>query len=338
MARLGLSALIVVVASVASTSALRVEVLRSAGGLPPHIVANFEEPLRFQQADTGVYFVFDRRGHAVYTIDPAMQAARKVVEVGQENGRIIQPTGFDVAPDGRFVVADVPRGEQRVQTFDTAGKQLAGFVLPGQPAARVVFGSLMLNGASSLQYTGERVLISHPESGALFTEYSRAGVAQRSIGNLRDTGFASERDLHIAMNAGLPLVDPTGGFFYVFITGKPVIRKYAADGALVFERLIQGIEIDALIQNQPTRWPRRQVIDREVPFVTPTILAAAVSPSGQLWVSFAVPYTYVFDADGDKVRTVQFQAAGVISPTSLSFPRNGRLLVTPGCYEFDVRP
>jgi hypothetical protein len=32
---------------------------------------------------------------------------------------------------------------------------------------------------------------------------------------------------------------------------------------------------------------------------------------------------------------VQFQGAGVISPTSMSFTRNGRLLVTPGLYEFD---
>ena len=338
VAGIALAALIGVTMNVTPTSALRVEVLQSTGGLPPHIVANFEEPLRFQQADSGTYFVFDRRGHAVYAVDPAMKASRKIVEVGQESGRIIQPTGFDVAPDGRFVVADVPRGEQRIQTFDATGQALAGFVLPGQPAARIVFGNLMLNGASSLQFTGERLLVSHPESGALFTEYSRSGVPQRSIGQLRDTGFESERDLHIAMNAGLPLADPTGGFYYVFITGKPVIRKYSADGGIVFERLIQGLEIDALIQNQPTRWPRRQVIDREVPFVTPIIRAAAVSPSGQLWISFAVPYTYVFDAEGDKVRTLQLRAAGIVSPTSLSFARSGRLLVTPGCYEFEVRP
>jgi hypothetical protein len=331
-------ALTIFVLAVAPVTALSVEVLRSAGGLPPHIVGTFEEPLAFQQAASGLYFVFDRRGHAVHTIDPDMKSSRKAVEVGQESGRIIQPTGFDVAPDGRFVVADVPRGQQRIQTFDATGQRIGGFFLPGQPAARVIFGDLMLNGASSLQYTGERLLISHPESDSLFTEYSRAGVPQRSIGRLRATGFEAERDLHVAMNAGLPLVDPTGGFVYVFITGKPVFRKYRADGALAFERLIQGQEIDALLDAQPTRWPRRQVLDREVPFVTPIIRAAAVSPAGQLWVSFAVPYTYVFDAQGDKTRVVQFRGAGAVSPTSLAFAPSGRLLVTPGCYEFDVRP
>jgi hypothetical protein len=60
-----------------------------------------------------------------------------------------------------------------------------------------------------------------------------------------------------------------------------------------------------------------------------------VDPSGQLWVTLTLPFTYVFDAQGDKVRTVQFTAAGTIHPTSLSFTQRGRLLVTPGCYEFD---
>ena len=137
------------------------------------------------------------------------------------------------------------------------------------------------------------------------------------------------------MNAGLPLVDPTGGFYYVFITGTPLIRKYDNRGTLVFERHIEGRELDDHLAAQPKRWPRRRVEDREVPFVTPAIRAAAVSDRGELWISFSVPYTYVYDRDGDKIRTVQFQAAGLVSPTSLSFAPNGRLLVTPGCYEFD---
>ena len=79
---------------------------------------------------------------------------RKVLEIGQEDGRVIQPTGFDLASDGRFVVADVPRAQQRVQTFDRAGTLLTGFFLPGAPAARVIFGNLMLNGAGSVQHAG----------------------------------------------------------------------------------------------------------------------------------------------------------------------------------------
>jgi len=321
----------------APLAALRVEVLRSVGGLPPHIVGSFENPVGFQQAASGSYYVFDRRGHAVYTVDAGRTRAQKIVEIGGEEGRIIQPTGFDVSRDGRIVVADVPRLQQRVQTFDAQGARLSGFFLPGQPAARVTIGNLMLNGAGSIQHTGSTLLISHPESGALFTEYSPGGYAQRSIGSLRFTGFEEDRELHVAMNAGLPLVDPTGGFFFVFITGTPLIRKYDSAGTLLFERHIEGRELDDYLAVQPKRWPRRQVQDKVVPFVTPSILAAAVSNRGELWISFSVPFTYVYDRDGDKIRTVQFQAAGLISPTSLSFSPDGRLLVTPGCYEFDPR-
>jgi hypothetical protein len=137
------------------------------------------------------------------------------------------------------------------------------------------------------------------------------------------------------MNAGLPLTDPTGGFYYVFITGTPMFRKYDEQGRVVFERYIQGRELDPYLAGQPNRWPRRTVQNREVPIVTPAVRAATVDATGHLWISLAVPFSYVYDPQGDKVRTVQFSAAGIISPTSLFFTPRGRLLVTPGCYEFD---
>ena len=332
-----LVAIVVTASLVSAQTALRVEVLQSVGGLPPHIVGTFEEPIDFQQAKTGEYYVFDRRGHTVHTVDAGRTASKKVLEIGLEEGRIIQPSGFDLAPDGRFVVADVPRSQQRVQTFDRTGRLLTGFFLPGAPAARVVIGNLMLNGAGSVQFGGDTLFISHPESGALFTEYTPRGSAFRSIGRLRSTGFEDDSELQVALNAGLPLLDPTGGYFYVFITGRPMFRKYNANGTLLFERHIEGRELDALLDAQPTRWPKRRVQDREVPFVAPVVRAAAVDARGSLWVSFVVPFTYVYDASGDKTRTVQFSGAGIISPTSLAFGRDGKLLVTPGCYEFDPR-
>ena len=139
--------LAVAVSVVAPTGAIRVEILRSVGGIPPHIVGTFENPVGFQQAANGTYYVFDRRAQVVYSIDAARTKAQKVVEIGGEEGRIIQPTGFDVSRDGQIVVADVPRLQQRVQTFDGSGKRLTGFFLPGQLTARVTIGNLMLNGA-----------------------------------------------------------------------------------------------------------------------------------------------------------------------------------------------
>ncbi len=316
-------------------TALRVDVLHSVAGVPPHIVGIFDDPVAFQRSASGEYFVFDRRGHTVYSIDRARTTASKLIQIGHEEGRIIEPGAFDMAPNGTFAVADAPRGQERVQIFTPGGKRLLGFTLPGRAEVRVTLGSLVLSGIASFQYNGTTLLISHPESGALFTEYSPRGYPVRSFGSLRDTGYEQDHDLHLAMNAGLPLIDPTGGYFYVFLAGTPMFRKYDSKGGLTFERYMQGRELDDYVRTLPTRWPTRRVEDREVPYVTPTVRTAAVDPDGELWVSFVVPYTYVYDAQGDKTRTVQFQAAGTIAPTSLFFTGTGRLLVTPGCYEFD---
>ena len=81
-------------------------------------------------------------------------------------------------------------------------------------------------------------------------------------------------------------------------------------------------------------------LDQTLASLNDPILAALIVPHPEafirlLWISLAVPYTYVYDGTGDKTRSIQFTAAGVLMPTSLFFTPTGRLLVTPGCYEFD---
>ena len=312
-----------------------VEVLRSVDALAPHVVGLFRDPIGFKQTANGDYYVFDRRGHTVYAVDADGATARKLVQIGAEDGRLIEPSAFDVAFNGSFAVADAPNGRERVQLFDAAGVRTGGFILPGRGASRVVLGSLALNGVGTLAFTGRTLLMSHPESGWLMTEYALDGSPLRSIGQLRKTGHESDRDLHLAWNAGIPIADPDGGFFFVFMAGAPAFRKYDEKGALLYERVIQGHDIDPLVAAIPDRWPRRS--PGELPLVAPIVRTAAVDRSGRLWVSFIVPFTYVFDAQGEKIRTVQFRGAGVVSPSSLWFNQRGRVLVTPGCYEFEPK-
>src|SRR5688572_3522135 len=312
-----------------------VEVLRSVDALAPHVVGLFREPIGFKQTANGDYYVFDRRGHTVYAVDPDGLTARKLVQIGAEDGRLIEPSAFDVAFNGSFAVADAPNSRERVQLFDAAGVRTGGFILPGRGASRVVLGSLALNGVGTLAFTGRTLLMSHPESGWLMTEYALDGSPLRSIGQLRKTGHESDRDLHLAWNAGIPIADPNGGFFFVFMAGAPAFRKFDEKGALLYERAIQGNEIDPIVAAIPDRWPRRS--PGELPLVAPIVRTAAVDRSGRLWVSFIVPFTYVFDAQGEKIRTVQFRGAGIVSPSSLWFNQKGRVLVTPGCYEFEPK-
>jgi hypothetical protein len=330
------AALIVLLHAGAARSAITVEVLQSVSALPPHLAGLFSEPAGFHKLRSGGYLVFDRRGHTVYGIDAAMTAAKKIVEVGQETGRIIQPVAFAVSSDDRFVVADAPFGRERVQRFGQAGTRLGGFVMPGRAELRVQYGGLVLNGVASIAYEGESILVNQPEQGAVITEYSLEGWPQRNIGLLRATGHEDDPDLHRALNTGIPLFDPRGSYYFVFQTGEPRFRKYDARGTLIFERVIQGVELDAWMTAQPTEWPARR--GRELPIVPPLVRTAAVDRAGNLWIALTLPFTYVYDADGDKQRVVQFRAAGIMAPSSLSFTREGPVLVTPGCYSFDPRP
>jgi hypothetical protein len=312
-----------------------VEVLKAVRSLAPHVVGLFREPIGFKQTANGEYYVFDRRGHTVYAVNQAGTEATKLVQIGAEDGRVIEPSAFDVAFNGSFAVADAPNGRERVQIFDAGGVRTGGFLLPGRGASRLVLGTLALSGVATLTFNGKLILMSHPETGWLFTEYTLTGVPIRSIGQLRKTGHEQDRNLHLALNAGIPIADPKGGFYFVFMAGQPVFRKYDASGELVYERIIQGREIDPLVAAIPDRWPRRE--SGELPLVAPTVRTAAVDQSARLWVSFVHPYTYVYDGNGEKIRTIQFRGAGIVSPSSLWFTTDGRLLITPGCYEFMPR-
>jgi len=314
-------------------SALIPEILRSVNAIPVEIAGRFRDPRGFQQSDSGQYFVFDRRGHTVYGVDEETTGSWRIAEIGAEPGRILRPSAFSVAGDGTFVVADAPGGRERVQVFSPVGFRIAGFRLPERTRPRVTFGDTVINGIGSLQYTGTSVLISQPETGSLVVEYSKSGRPIRTFGAPRSTGHEDDPEIHQALNSGIPLVDPTGGFYFVFQAGVPTFRKYDDDGTLVLERLVQGLEIDPVVARLPTEWRRK---DDEIPLIEPTIRTAAVDKHGRLWLTFIVPYTYVFDRDGDGTRTVQFRAAGIVSPTSLFFGPRGRLLVTPGLYEFDI--
>lgn len=314
-----------------------VEILRSTAALPAHVAGTFDDIAACHLSPEAEYLVFDRRAHAVFAV-PRTGPARKIIEIGVEAGRILQPLAFDSAADGTFVIADAPAGIERIQIFFYMGGTLGGFTLPGRNIPRVALGDFVLSGIGSLDYTGRSILVSQPGAGTLISEYGLDGRTLRAFGELRTTGHESDRDLHIALNAGIPLAIPDGGgYYFVFLSGIPMFRKYDSAGTLLFERHVEGTELDRHIQTLPGEWPRRKTAAGEFPIVPPSIRAAAVDPTGGLWMSLVTPHTYVYDSTGDKRRTIQFNAAGVMTPLNFHFVRDGRLLVAPGCYTFDWR-
>jgi hypothetical protein len=326
---------LVIAAALVPAAPSDVETLRATGSLPPSISTRFQDPIGCAETTTGEIVVLDRRAHTVYVVSADRKGVQKILEIGSEQGRVLSPGVLALSKDDIVAVADAPSGQERIQFFSLTGTRLGGFWLAKRVAPRLVMEPLVLNGVGSMHFTGKTFLVSEPDAGGLFLERDIEGTVLRQIGILRPTGQESDRDLHLSLNIGMPLVDPTGGFYFVFQTGRPMFRKYGQDGTLVFERHIEGVELDGQVQSLPTTWPKRA--GGALPLVTALVRTAAVDPDGRLWVSLMTPLTYVYDRNGDKIRTVRFEAGGAVSPTSLFFTRRGRLLVTPGCHEFAVK-
>ena len=320
------------------SAAPQIETLTARGSLPAHLAGRFREPVQFAQISTGEFLVLDRRAHTVSRIDRAMTRVTQVIDIGFEEGRLLAPTALAIGPSDVFAVADAPASHERIQYFTGGGSPLGAFFLNTRVAPRLSIGPLVLNGVGSLQFTGRSFLVNRPESGGLVTELDMQGHPVRHFGLLRQTGHETDPTLHLAFNVGLPLVDPTGGFYFVFQSGVPMFRKYDERGELVFERHIEGVELDGRLQALPTTWPERETETGSYPIVTPAVRTAAVDSDGRLWVSLVAPFTYVYDQRGDKARTVRFEAAGPVSPASLFFTTDGHLLVTPGCFVFETKP
>lgn len=312
-----------------------VEERRSVGSLPAHIAAAFEEISACHVSASGEYVIFDRRAHAVYTVARGADAPKRILQIGSEKGRILMPTAFDSAADGTFVVADAPGDYQRLQFFLPSGSELGGFRLPGRGTPRFILGNAP-GPLASLEFTGETVLMSQPDIGALVTEYQLSGNVLRTFGELRATGQEKDPLVHIALNIGITLRNPKGGYYFVFMSGVPAFRKYDASGKLVFERHIEGVEMDPYIGRMPTTWPRRREGGTDIPIVPALVRTAGVDSDGNVWISLVAPYTYVYDPAGDRRRTLQFRAAGIIAPTRFFFTRDRRVIVSPGCYTFSA--
>jgi hypothetical protein len=315
------------------------EVLRPVGGLSQAVCDSLLEPIAFVQASNGRYLLLDRRRHTVYAVDRTGTERSVLVQAGLEKGEALQPAALSMAPDDSWAVTDAPFRQERIQIFTSGGSQIRAFLRPGLTAPRLAMGPVILNGVGSLQFTGDTFLINAPETGALISELDLDGNPIRQIGRLRDTGHEADQNVHLALNIGLALRHPDGGFVFVFQTGVPKFRKYDADGDLVYERHIEGSHLDPYVQSLPTTWPTRKAGDGLYPIVPPTIRTAAIDPSGNLWVSLIAPVTYIYDSWGDKRRTIKFDGTGNAAPTSLTFSRASgatRALVLPGCYEYEV--
>lgn len=315
------------------TSAATVDVLRPTAALPVTIATSFRDPAAFVAMATGESVVFDRRAGVIEVIDAARTSTRVLLSPAPDHGGLVTPSAIAPGPEDLLAVADAVRGYDRIQYFTLSGTRVGGFVLSDAPRSHVALNGFQLNGIGSLQFARQSFLVNLPARGQLVSELGVQGETIRQFGQPRRASEPLDPQLDAMLNIGIPLVDPMGGYDFVFQTGVPILRHYDAAGALVFERHIEGVELDESIAQLPTIW-RRPGGEGRLPITQPLVRSAAVDAEGRVWVALGVPFVYVYDRHGEKIRTVQLTAAGPIIAESLFFAKNGRLLVTPGCYEF----
>jgi hypothetical protein len=310
------------------------EVMRPVGALPAGIAATFLDPIAFVETSTGEDLVLDRGSSAVYAIDAARKNVRPLLQAGSDERGLVSPGALALGPDDLFAVADAVRGVERIQYFTTRGTRVGGFYLPDRPRLHVTVNGVAINGVGSIQFASRSLFVNLPSRGRLVSELNVDGQTVRQFGLPRPTGQAPDPDLEALLNVGVPLINPIGGFYFVFQTGTPLFRKYAASGEQLFERHIEGPELDAAIAALPTEWRPRAPDEDRMPIANALVRTAAVDRLGRLWIALNGPFIYVYDPQGNKVRTLQFDATGPLLTRSLFFADRDRVLVTPGCYEF----
>ena len=150
-----------------------------------------------------------------------------------------------------------PRRRARIRRthpglLDRTARASADFRCARDPTHACSSRALTLNGVSTLRATANQtILLNQPETGSLITEYDFSGQVIRTVGRLRATGHEATPHVHLAMNSGFPLPIPSGGYYFVFRSGAPHFQRYSAAGELMFERAIQGRELDRWLQASP---------------------------------------------------------------------------------------
>ena len=91
------------------------------------------------------------------------------------------------------------------------------------------------------------------------------------------------------------------------------------------------------MSQMPRTWPHAAPKTEKFRWCRRWSALPASIADGNLWISLVAPFTYVYDATGEKRHTLQFRAAGIIAPTSFFFTGDGQVLVAPGCFAFTVK-
>ena len=297
----------------------RVETLRSVGGLPAHIAGRFNDLSICRQTERrDVPRLRSPLAHRVQRRLPTQPTAptRDRARSAPSPDACCSRTPSTPRPDGTFVVADAPENRTRMQVFVS-------------PAGRGWRGSRCPRLASRCSSTASRSPASGRSSplGPLrLLQPARKRLADRRARTRRRVGPRLRRAARNRSRAGSCAASraqqrprrpqPRRGL--LLRVRRRADRRSGSTttrGALVFERHIEGVELDAYMRDRPTRVASPQDrSDGEFPIVRPVVRAAAADRERQRCGSRSTcrsPTSTTVAAT--RQRIVQFRGAGLLS-------------------------
>lgn len=245
------------------------------------------------------YYISDARANRVLVVNDKMQAEKSIGRIGSGPGELIHPGNIGVAGDGTLFVHD--GGNERIERFSVNGDYLGEFPV----------GTYEGFGVSN----AKEIYLGQPENGSLVTVYSETGERLRSFGKLKKFSevygrqYADKDELYrVAVNRVRLFVDRAGNVYVSFMLA-PIIQKYDSTGALLFERRLEGEEIDdltdILLNNTHFKYLSTSKDGLEARFIT---LDPVVEPAtGNIYVLLPSGLIYVADSEGRKLSLLRPQ-------------------------------
>jgi hypothetical protein len=238
---------------------------------------------------------------------------KEIGGIGSAPGRLFRPGAIDVSEDGIIYVQD--GGNERIQSFRIDGTHLAVF--------------------STEQYMGfaagseGEIYLGQPENGALISVYSRDGKRLRSFGQLKlysDLHGEQFKDQNEEFSNGINRVrlsvDKDGNILVSFML-IPLIQKYTRNGQLLFERKLEGPEIETLTQAPGGR------LTMSMDGFTQEIIAleAVPRPNGEIGVVLTDRSIYIADQSGKRLRVLHPRVETNFTPEMTGVTPAGELMV-----------
>lgn len=270
----------------------------------------------------GKYLLTDVKRNRVLIVKDNMEVEREFGMIGSGPGRLLHPGYIDVARDGTIYVND--GGNERIVKFTSAGDYLGEFQV-------TTYEGLAVG-------TENEIFLGQPQDDRLVTVYSSSGKKLRSFGQLKKfseiygAAFADNDALYKTALNQVRLSTDKDGNLYVSFMLIPLIQKYSPQGKLLFERKLEGPEIDRLMENIQKRkyiTGNRDGAEGRIIALDPVIEPA----TGNILVPLVDGSIYVADRDGNKLALLHpqwpEQATRTFYPYVAGLGAKGELLVTP---------